>query len=989
MEDAQGQFLQLDRFSLSIGWAQIPLRVLDIYAHGGDLELIRLPQSGETIAEDNTQRDGSIMPFSLPDLYFKRIALTGFKIDTLTIGEDVAGVPLSFSPHIRSQIDLSNDIITDITLRPGANSRIQNVTFPDGISLSASFKPQSLFLNLNKLSVESDDYTIQVSGSGALVEGTPIDFKIEAEYPDLKPLTGDNFESLSIDGHLGGAYPEPNINLNGVISPALLKEKGLSDINVSLISDKPEEHGTIIKVDTAFKDRKVGLESSLQYQNGFLSVESLTGNAPDMKLSGKGTFDIARSLFDGKISVSADDLSIYSDILGDDLAGSLKIDATLIGQETTQAADIALQAKSLRYQAYALKNALAHIGYADVSSFWPQDLTASLTNLSLPDVGSFKSIKASIDKMDDQTYKLTTKGNGIISAPLSFEGSAVLSDLTKAIPAVRDLALQTRFGTSKIDLSGSLDMRTVDLKAETKSFSGKDIPADIPDNMAGLSLSGALTMSGPMDLPATRADITVFLPKVIGKENAKIVASAIHENSTLSITAKGTGTGIEKMNANAQFPMQLALYPFAFNMNKNADFKGDIEADISLLPIAHIFLPPTQELSGSLELSCSLNGTMDTPLLNGDFSFKDVYFQDEENGIILESLQANGTFTQNMLTLSSLRGTDGESGTITGQGTYAFGSASNSDMTASIQDFHLPRSQTANGMLDADLKITGKDNEFNIGGSVDIHEMSIVIPETFQSNIPALNIVDRNKVEQAQKPYAIALSIDVNAENQIFVRGWGLDAEFGGDIQIGGNVSSPQVNGTLQSIRGRYEEFGKRFALERANLRFQGELPPSPYLDIEATTEAEDVTASILLTGPVKSPVIGFSSSPSLPQDEVLSRILFGRDMSQISPFQAVQLAQTLRRFSGGGSSGFDALGQLRSVTGLDDISVDRDESGETNVGVGKYLTDKVYLEVERGKAEDSGKANIQIELTPSINIQSEVGQDASAGGGIFWKRDY
>lgn len=98
-----------------------------------------------------------------------------------------------------------------------------------------------------------------------------------------------------------------------------------------------------------------------------------------------------------------------------------------------------------------------------------------------------------------------------------------------------------------------------------------------------------------------------------------------------------------------------------------------------------------------------------------------------------------------------------------------------------------------------------------------------------------------------------------------------------------------------------------------------------------------------------------------------------------------------IQRFSGkgGGGSGFDPLGQLRAATGLDDISVETDESGQTNVGVGKYLTDKVYLEVEKGKAASSGNATIQIEVTPQVNIQSKIGQESQTGGGIFWKRDY
>jgi translocation and assembly module TamB len=222
----------------------------------------------------------------------------------------------------------------------------------------------------------------------------------------------------------------------------------------------------------------------------------------------------------------------------------------------------------------------------------------------------------------------------------------------------------------------------------------------------------------------------------------------------------------------------------------------------------------------------------------------------------------------------------------------------------------------------------------------------------------------------------------------VFVRGWGLDAEFGGDLAAGGTLAQPLVNGTLSSRRGRYEEFNKRFDLAHANLRFQGTVPPSPYLDIEAQTKADTITAIIKLTGAAKDPKIALSSIPALPQDEVLARILFGKDMKKISPFQAIQLASTLQRFTGHGGGGPGLLDTLRSETGLDDLSVSNDDAGGTTVGAGKYITDKVYIQVGGGAAK-GGAATVKYQITPNVTIDSKINQDAQAGGGVSWSWDY
>jgi translocation and assembly module TamB len=110
--------------------------------------------------------------------------------------------------------------------------------------------------------------------------------------------------------------------------------------------------------------------------------------------------------------------------------------------------------------------------------------------------------------------------------------------------------------------------------------------------------------------------------------------------------------------------------------------------------------------------------------------------------------------------------------------------------------------------------------------------------------------------------------------------------------------------------------------------------------------------------------------------------------MSTISPFQALELARTLRRFSGRGG-GLDPLGELRGAFGLDDLSIQSDAEGGTTVGACKYISDKVYLQVESGSGDKSGAARLQLELAPNIKAESKIGQDATGGGGIFWEWEY
>ena len=368
-------------------------------------------------------------------------------------------------------------------------------------------------------------------------------------------------------------------------------------------------------------------------------------------------------------------------------------------------------------------------------------------------------------------------------------------------------------------------------------------------------------------------------------------------------------------------------------------------------------------------------------------------YKHKEYGLSLKNIKLDAGLSGQTFTVNSLTMRDKEQGTLKAKGVYN-SATQNADFSINANKYRALKGEIANGMINADVTIAGNPEKYKIGGTIAPEKIDIKIPEQFSSGIPQLNVQKKGKSE-INPPEAfgknIALNLIIDAPRQIFVRGWGLDAEFGGKLEVKGTANDPKVYGDFEVVRGRYAEFGKKFKLARAKLKFSGSIPPSPTLDILAETTAGDILAKVGIAGNVMKPELEFSSEPALPQDEVMSHILFGEDLEEISPFQAVQLAQTMQRFTGvgGGGSSFDPMGDLRAVTGLDDLSVETDAAGGATVGAGKYLTEKVYLEFETGSEEGSSNANIEVELTPNITLESEIGQDASAGAGVFWKWDY
>lgn len=226
--------------------------------------------------------------------------------------------------------------------------------------------------------------------------------------------------------------------------------------------------------------------------------------------------------------------------------------------------------------------------------------------------------------------------------------------------------------------------------------------------------------------------------------------------------------------------------------------------------------------------------------------------------------------------------------------------------------------------------------------------------------------------------------LTINAPNQIFVRGRGVDAELGGDMRLTGNARVPVPIGHLELIRGRVDLLGKRFDLAEGLIELQGSL--MPVLRLVATHTEDDITTRIVIDGDLRDPDITFESDPELPESEVLSYLLFGRGLDQISPLQAAQLANALAVLAGQG--GIGVVGNIREATGLDDLDMTIDEDGSVAVRAGKYLSRNVYTDVELG---DDGKTqiNLNLDVTEAMTARGSVDSDGETTVGVAFEKDY
>ncbi len=345
-------------------------------------------------------------------------------------------------------------------------------------------------------------------------------------------------------------------------------------------------------------------------------------------------------------------------------------------------------------------------------------------------------------------------------------------------------------------------------------------------------------------------------------------------------------------------------------------------------------------------------------------------------------------------------------GRVALRGSVGLAAPFNADLTAGFDvDIEDPTLYTIE--TDGDITITGPlTGGARIAGEIEIDGAEIIVPSsgiTAIGNLPPIEHLssprpvrrtleragqlDRNDEGSGSNTAGPSYTLDITVEapGRIFVRGRGLDAELGGTIRVAGTTLAPIVSGGFELLRGRLDILQRRFDLDEGTVTFQGGL--LPFVRLVAVTETDILEASIIVEGPADAVEVSFESTPEVAEEEVVSQIFFGRGLDQLSPLQAVQLANSIATLAGRGSGGL--IDNIRGTAGLDDLDITTDADGGVAVSAGKYISDNVYTDVEVNQDGDA-TISLNLDVTSNLTVRgatSPSGDQTSLG--LFFERDY
>ncbi|MGB5485619.1 translocation/assembly module TamB domain-containing protein, partial [Parasphingorhabdus sp.] len=406
----------------------------------------------------------------------------------------------------------------------------------------------------------------------------------------------------------------------------------------------------------------------------------------------------------------------------------------------------------------------------------------------------------------------------------------------------------------------------------------------------------------------------------------------------------------------------------------------------------------TFDLTGPVSASADIGGSLANPQIEGLVRTSNARLESPLTGTVVSNIKTVGRFDGSRLVLPEVTGVTAGGGTVSGSGSFNFAVAPGEGigivMDVDARQAALIARDDFAATVTGPIKIRSSPEGGLISGDVTLNRSFFRFGQaSATASLPDIKVreinrrADERPVQIRSRPWRFALSAD--APNRLQVEGLGLDSEWRANLKISGPVDDFTMVGDANLIRGNYTFAGRRFRLERGRIRFVGNQPVNPILDIEAEANLTGLNATINVTGTGNQPEIAFTSIPALPEDELLSRVLFGASIANLSAPEAVQLAAAVASLNSGG--GLDPINQLRKAVGLDRLRIlpsDTDTGSGTSIAAGKYITRRVYVElITDGKGYSA--TQLEFQITRWLSILSTISTLGRQSANVRISKDY
>lgn len=563
----------------------------------------------------------------------------------------------------------------------------------------------------------------------------------------------------------------------------------------------------------------------------------------------------------------------------------------------------------------------------------------------LPSVAEVRGTVAAGFALEGTVADPKATGRLELSAPrlvLDAEGAPAISDVAVV---VRAEGLGPESGRLVLEkLAASVPGANLRASASVELADG-----DVRDPRAHLEIDDAdlLTVLGP------------FLPEttVAGKVG---IALDLAEGPALDLSIRGEGLRYGAFEV-GRLDFETAWSDGSFRVRKGLvdaptgriEFEGEIpvEVDVGTLTARipedgrpEISIRPDIDLgvvdlraadirlSGRIAGELHVAGTVGRPVPTGTLSFDHVYVR-AAGAPPVDELSGRIRLDEERLVVESVEARLGR-GLLSIDGTVERGGSLGGSPGAVALDIRgtdvlLVRDRSMLLRTDLDCRLTGSwPDSLALGGDLRIRSLRYTHDVSYLSTQPSLA-----PLPLTEDPVLSNLALDLVVElppKSTVIRTNVLEGELSGRLEVGGTVAVPRPDGRVRVESGAVAKLPTAsLDVSQGTVGFRRSEPLRPYVEAQLTTTISGTDIRVHVTGPATNIRVNLSSTPPLPEPDILSILLTGVPRSRIGASTVGSVAATLL---------------YRQLT--EKLAGDRDSGDESTLS---QLAKRVEIDVDSG----------------------------------------
>lgn len=873
---------------------------------------------------------------------------------------------LTVSPAGR---DLKGRLALDLGIRgtthhPVADARIRGDALrlrdlPLGtLRLAAGLDPSGL-LRITDMELRENKARVRGQGSVQVFDenlppGAPTRFPVELSldfanidlrhFPSAAGLSGSVDGTLSCRGPL--LSPEASLSVTGRslavgthhlgdLLARLRLRRGLLSLDGARLTSGQSTltlKGTarVLAADTGAPLSTPAFDLTLEGKGLHLG-DVIEGTEGTVALRGHLTGDTAHPL--GTLSLSGREMN-----LGGQTIHALALDARLDKDRVT------VESLSL---ALAPKETLTAGGWLSLKER-RYALRANTTGVSLTHIAPIGGKNAA-----EGTVRLTLTGAGSLDNP-ELNGELTVSDLRLNNEPFDDgtFKLVVRDGLVRVhcDLIANL---TGQYHLQTKEFSGKAL-------LEQTRLEPFFKMAGRRTLTGTltgliEAEGNAAAPEAV-RAVARITQLAVSHNATELVSQGVCEASFE--NGTLHVPtLHLALFhqgQLTLSGKGTRDGALDFQAEGALpLEVIHLFTEALGDITGEVNLTGRLKGTLDRPDFQGDLTLDRMGFTVPTLGQRLHDVSGRARVTPRAVTIEGLGGYL-DKGRFDLSGALAMDHFSPVSVTTRLTARALPITlpDTLELELNGDLSFAGTPEKSRIAGEITLLEGRYVkdirldlidslgkkrreAPPATQTPLPPfLKNTELNVAMRHRAPFVVDNNIALMALKPT--------------LTLYGPLDRALVSGRAEVESGVIAYLGKEFEITKGVVDFINPYRIEATIDVESQIKIRKWTITLSVSGVEDNLRFTMHSTPEESDADILSLLVFNKTRDEMISGEGGSNQSTKQLLADMVTRSLQ--GSLKEATGLDTLEMkytertDKEDADDVSITVGKELSKRITL---------------------------------------------